>query len=397
MDHEQNDDLEKLLHSMPKVEDTRSKDEILERLKNDKRLSEKPVTPLRQKRRIVPFTAAAAALLLIAILVPSFMNSMNTGEQSADVGIPTNESKIALDEDAEIENYSRDASSEFASSLAGTSQFAVYPADLNGGAIMHIGLQDAQAVSIPVSILLTKEQLEAKGLTGSSTDLELYKAFADELDEQSLGFQPMHPIDATFSESEGQLSVFLNNKHKYDLSAAANEVFLHSLVQTFPSYRTINIFNESGSPVEFDQVGQLEPLHQQGVEEHTPFYVYKQENGQELLSPNFMQQAESFEEALHLMQTAPNDLFAPTIPKKFNFTVSQKKGIAVVTFSDTVQLDSLAMNEASHLIDALTLTAASFGVQLKLNHVEPLDWNGLNFREPLPRAMGSNPLPFISK
>ena len=400
MDHERkDDDLEKLLHSMPKMDDTRSKDELLQRLKNDKRLTDISVTPIRKKRRIAPVIAAVAVILLVAILIPSFMNSMNTGKQSADQAMPKSDSKLAPAEaiEEEVENFARDASPESAALMDGASQYAVFPADLDGGTIMNIGLQDAQAVSIPVSILLTKEELESKGLTVSSTDLELYNAFAEELDEQSLGFEPVHPIDATFTESGDRLSVFLNDKHKYDLSAAKQEVFLHVLMQSFPSYAEINILDAAGNPAEFDQVGQLEPIHKQRVEWHTPFYVYQQGNGQELLSPGFMQQAGSFEEALRLMQTAPNDLFAPSIPKELNFTVKLKDGVAEVTFSDTVQLDSMPMNEASQMIDALLLTASSFDVQLKLSPVEPLDWNGLNFSETLPQAIGSNPLPFINK
>ncbi len=400
MDQERkDDDLEKLLHSMPKIEDTRSKDELLRRLKNDQRLTDISVTPVRKKRRIVPVIAAVAAVLLVAILIPSFLNSMNSGKQSADQAMPKSDSKIAPAEsiEEEVENFSRDASSESAALMGGASQYAVFPADLDGGTIMNIGLQDAQAVSIPVSILLTKEELESKGLTVSSTDLELYNAFAKELDEQSLGFEPLHPIDAIFTENGDRLSVFLNDKREYDFSAAKQEVFLHALMQTFPSYREINILDASGNPAEFDQVGQLEPVHKQSVEWHTPFYVYQQENGQELLSPVSMEQAGSFEEALRLMQTAPNDLFAPTIPKELNFTVKLEDGIAEVTFSDTVQLDSMPMNEASRMIDALLLTASSFDVQLKLSHVEPLDFNGLNFKETLPEAIGSNLLPFINK
>lgn len=396
MDHERkDDDLENLLHSMPKIEDTRSKDELLQRLKDDQRLMDISVTPVRKKRRIVPVIAAVAAVLLVAILIPSFLNSMNLGKQSADQAMPKSDSKVAPAESIEekVENFTRDASSESAALMGGASQYAVFPADLDGGTIMNIGLQDAQAVSIPVSILLTKEELESKGLTVSSTDLELYNAFAKELDEQSLGFEPLHPIDATFTENGDRLSVFLNDQRKYDFSAAKQEVFLHALMQTFPSYREINILDASGNPAEFDQVGQLEPVHKW----RTPFYVYQQENGQELLSPVSMEQAGSFEEALRLMQTAPNDLFAPTIPKELNFTVKLKDGIAEVTFSDTVQLDSMPMNEASRMIDALLLTASSFDVQLKLSHVEPLDFNGLNFRETLPEAIGSNPLPFINK
>ncbi|MCM3756840.1 hypothetical protein M3197_04990 [Sporosarcina aquimarina] len=401
MNHEQKvDELEKLLHSMPKIKDERSKEEVLERLKNDKRLTKTPAVPLRKKSRVVPLIVAVAAVLLVAILIPTFMSSMDTGKQSADEASIESDSEgvpATAREDEEMENFSKDFSSKSAVSMGDDSQYAVYPADLDGGRILHIGLQDAQAVSIPVSILLSKEQLEAKGVTEDSTDLEIYKAFAGELDEEALGFEPMHPLDATFSEKGDQLTVLLSDTHGYDLSAATQEVFLHSLMQTFPSYRNIRILDGYGQPADFDQVGELEPIDIQTELTNTPYYVYTLEDGQQVLSPNFMQQAESFKEALNLMQTAPNDLYDPVIPKEMDFTVTVNEGIAEVKFNNVVQLDSMPLDVASQLIDGLTLTAASFNLQLKVVNVEPLDWNGLNFRGLLPKAIGANPMPFILK
>ncbi|MGG0642719.1 hypothetical protein ABE021_02075 [Sporosarcina gallistercoris] len=397
MDHKQeDDDLEKLLHSMPKIKDTRSKEEVMKRLGNDERLLTTPLKPLRKRGKIAPLLVAAAAVLLVAVLIPSFMNSMDNGTHSADEatiqesrGVPA-----TAREEKETENFSRDATAEPSAFKGNTSQYAVYPADLQGGRIVHMGVQGGQAVALPISILLTREQIEAEGLTESSTELELYKAFIGLVDEQALGFEPFQPMDATYTEKGDQLNVVLNDTHAYDQSSSAQELFLQSLMQTFPSYREIHILDGSGNPAEFDQVGQLEPLRMQGVQAHTPYYVYRQKNGQEYLSPNFMQQAASFEEALKVMQIAPNDLFAAAIPEELDFTVTEKYGVAEVEFSERVRFDTMDLEEASRLIDALTLTAASFDVQLKLSNVEPLEWNGWDFRKPLPTALGANPVQY---
>lgn len=394
------DDLEKLLNSMPNRKDIRSKDEVLKRLKSDERLLSKQLTSLRKTRRIVPLIVIAAAILLVTVMIPSFMNSLDLGEQIADeVSMQENSKGMpeTASEEAEMEGLSRDASTEFAAEKRDKGRDAIYPADLNGGRILHLGLRDENAVSIPVSVILTQEQVEARGLTDSSSDLDLYEAFAGSLDAEALGFEPMQPISAKFTEEGDRLNVLLNDAHEYDASTAKQEVFLHSLMQTFPSYREIHILDDSGNPAVFDQVGQLEPLRRQGAQSHTPYYVYRQENGQELLSPNFMQQTDSFEEALSQMQIAPNDLFEPVIPKEWEFKVVVKDGIADLEFNDTIQLDSMGTQEASQLIDALTLTASSFDVQLKLSNVEPLNWNGLNFTEALPDALGPNPVSFIEK
>lgn len=398
MDHKrEDDDLERLLYSLPKTKDARSKEEVMKRLENDERLLNAPSKPLRKQRRIVPLLVAAAAVLTVAMLIPSFMNSIDERTQSADKALIKESEGVPATarEEKDMETFSRDASTETSSFEGSISQYAVYPADLDGGRILHMGVQGDQAVALPISILLTREQIEAKGLTESSTELELYKAFAGLLDERAMGFEPFHPLDATYIEKGDQLNVFLNETHAYDQSSAAQELFLHSLMQTFPSYREIHILDSSGNPAEFDQVGQLEPIQMQGVQAHTPYYVYRQENGQEYLSPNFMQRAASFEDALRIMQIAPNDFYAPAIPEELNFTVTEKYGVAEVEFNESVQFDSMDVDEASQLIDALTLTAASFDVQLKLNNVVPLEWNGWDFRKPLPNVLGPNPVPFM--
>ncbi|MDW0109106.1 hypothetical protein [Sporosarcina aquimarina] len=393
-----NDKLEELLRSMPKQADYRSKEEILERLKQDDRNFERRVQSRKKKIRWIPGIVAAAALLLLAILIPSLMNSGSPGYQSAEQAESetTSQDKAQTAEDRSADNeLSKAPASESARFMKDTPQYAAYPIDVQDSKVLHLGLQDAQAVSIPISIMLTKDQLDEKGLTESSTDLELYNAFSEEIDESALGFEQLHPLDATFEEQGDELKVYLNVSHKYDQSSATQEVFFHSLFQTFPMYKTIAILDTSGKPAVFDQIGTLETLHIDGYETQTPYYIYKQESGKEFLSPNFMQPADSFKSALSEMKKKPNDLFEPIIPKGLEFTVSSTDDVATVEFKNKLNLDSMDMKETSQLIDGLALTAASFGIQVQLTNIEPLDWNGLDFREHLPVPIGANPMPLI--
>lgn len=393
-----NDKLEKLLRSLPKQSDRRSKEEIFERLKQDDRNFEQFVQIGKKKNRWIPGIVAAAAITLVAILIPSLMNSGSPGHHSADQATSetTSLDETQLAEDRSITNeLSKEPSSKSADLMQDTPQYATYPIDIQGGRTLHLGMQDPQAVSIPVSIMLTKDQLDEKGLTKSSTDLELYNSFSEEIDESALGFEQLHPLDATFEEQGDELKVYLNDSHEYGQSSAAQGVFLHSLLQTFPMYKTISVLDASGKPAVFDQVGTIETLHTDGGEAHTPYYIYKQGSGKELLSPNFMQAANSFESALSEMKKGPNDLFTPIIPKGLEFTVTSTKNAATVEFKNKLKLDSMDIKEASQLIDGLALTASSFGVQVQLTNIEPLDWNGLNFREYLPDPIGANPMQLI--
>ena len=111
-----------------------------------------------------------------------------------------------------------------------------------------------------------------------------------------------------------------------------------------------------------------------------------------MLTPYYEQKEQSFIDALHFMQSSPNGLLSSVIPEQIKFTVSTHENIAEVVFSEKVNLDDMTFVEASQFIDAITLTAASFGLDIKLTNLEPLQWNGLNFNETLPKALGANSL-----
>lgn len=384
---------------MPKQRDNRTKEEISERLKKDDRLNVQDVRAIKKKRRFLPIGVATAALLIIALLTPSLIGSLDTNKQTADYSNVERSSKDVsrvTKDDSSMNESSSNGIAKSSLSMQDTTQYAYFLNETDGGIVWNVGLQDAQAISIPVSIWFSAKQLKEKGLSTSATDLELYNAFATELDEEMMGFEMMHPFDATFTEKDKILNVFLNDKHSYDTSTAAQEVFMDALKQTFPNYSEIRLADANGEPVEFDQVGAVEPIHAIGQHAHTPYYLYTQEDGREYLSPNAMQQADSFEEALLLMQSAPNELFAPIIPESLKFTVATSEKVVEVTFKEQVMLDEMGIQEASQFIDGLALTARSFGVKLKLTNIDPSNWNGIDFNEPLPEAVGANPivLPF---
>lgn len=240
--------------------------------------------------------------------------------------------------------------------------------------------------------MLTKKQLEEQELAADATQLELYQAFAKEIDEQSLGFEEFHPYQELLTEDEQQLSILLDDSHNFDHSAATQEVFLTSLMETFTSYQEIRIMDQTGKPAEFDLVGELETIELAGELAHTPYFKFKQDDGKVLLSPNFMQRANSFEEALRLMKTSPNDFFSSVIPEELNFTVSTEGQTAEVLFTDRILLNEMENTNANQFIDAIALTASSFGLSVKLTNVEPIEWNGLNFNSPLPETLGANPI-----
>ncbi|WP_040286754.1 hypothetical protein [Sporosarcina koreensis] len=388
--------LEKLLRSLPEQKDTRSREEILKRLQDDGRLSGKPSIPSRRRKkwRIPAAAAAAAVLLAAALLVPAFLDRQNGSRESADAVLEDRDDKAADQKLGNTQDESEKSMPAESRMMMETDEFAlkqaVYADELDGRRILHIGLQDSQAVSLPVSLTLTGEQLSEKGLAGDSTDLEIYRVFAGELDEETLGFEDYHPYQAELKEEGARLDVLLDDDHGYDRSAAAIEVFFHSLQQTFPSYEEIRILDSSGNPAEFDEMGTVPPIHPSKLPK-TPYFVYTKYDKSQLLAPSFMQRADSFAEAVSAMQTEPNDLFTSPIPAGTHLEAEQSGQLATVTFDPALSLGELGKEQADLLMDSLALTAASFGLELQLRQVEPSEWNGIDLRHALPAAAGANP------
>lgn len=70
------EDIENTLTKFPKIEDTRSKDELFQAIqKRHKETTPSRMKQQRQKQWFFPAMASAAAVLLIILMIPSFMNS----------------------------------------------------------------------------------------------------------------------------------------------------------------------------------------------------------------------------------------------------------------------------------------------------------------------------------
>ena len=68
------------------------------------------------------------------------------------------------------------------------------------------------------------------------------------------------------------------------------------------------------------------------------YYVFKNGDGQEYLSPNFSLPYETLSEALNDMKIKPNDIYLPSIPKFINFDVVEDNGLAIVKFTEPLNL-----------------------------------------------------------
>ncbi len=134
------DKLEKLLHSMPKIEDNRSKELVLGNLKKDKRLQK----PRRMNpKKWMPVIVAAAALLLLSLLVPSMLR-INDGAMDDAESIKF-DMKRAID--ATTENAETEQSAETLDVSEAKESTAMTFATVESHVVLADELHDTQSFS----------------------------------------------------------------------------------------------------------------------------------------------------------------------------------------------------------------------------------------------------------
>ncbi|WP_301109980.1 GerMN domain-containing protein [Sporosarcina sp.] len=393
------DKMKTTLRNMPKVSDHRSKEEILQQLKNDPRLREEFQLEKKQKKpKWLPVLAAVAAVLLLSILVPTFL------KQSSQVSMDKATNESSKMDDAALDNSAQRAQSESAESNMAdqaatfsrgapeTPHYAVYPNDVIDHQAFHIGLATNQATIVPVTFLIPKEQAEADLHTEKPDAVALYNQYAGEIDEESLGFTSYHPYNADVSSNGNQILMKLSDDHSYDIGSAALEMLNLSVQDTFYGFDEVQFLKKDDSPVTFDQVGKAgKPVKLTSAQKQQAYYRFTQENGEELLSSNFGKSFDTAKQALKAMKENPNDLYSSVIPQGIDFTVTEDKKTVLVRFAKPTDLEGLEIEDAMQMIEGILLTAASFDQQVEFEQLVQEQWIDFDFTKPLPKPVGANP------
>lgn len=405
--------IDQLLSQAPKIKDTRSKEEVLKRLKKDH--IETVVLPKKQ-RKWAPPAVAVAALITLTVLAATFLNQTTSLHESTESTMQMDARDGSEVKETDVKGNERVDSNEPAMKIAGSGDeeatemmtiiesseshgTAVYPNEISDEVtIFNIGLAGDAANSVPVTFLIPNSQIKDDfGDTDPST-LDLYQTYASRLDEEALGFIDYHPYKGTFAIDGNTIIHTLQQGHRYDLASGTITVFLQSLLETFQNYSELVFKNEDGSAVVFNQAGEpSKPLKFNSGVNHYNYFLFRQTDGREYVTPNFGQPINSLSEALQLMKKNPNDVYSSVIPQGVNFEVIQEKEKTLIKFTKPLDLEQFDKNTAMHMIDGMLLTGASFGEPLQFENVVQANWNGFDFTQPLPIPIGANETSFILK
>lgn len=174
-------DIESYLRKLPKMTDERSKEDVLKRLKADNRLH----IPQQKSRKVfkwIPVAVAIAAVFFVIILWPSL-----DGEEAKQDMVMESTANDMETRDGESMIFSDDAKSI---------EYIVLKESLGDDVYFQMNLM-AQSQVVPVTIMLSKEQVEAAFPQGEVTEASLYERYAEEVDIQALGFDTYAEKDDT--------------------------------------------------------------------------------------------------------------------------------------------------------------------------------------------------------
>ena len=397
MSHEKwdEDKIEELLKNAPKIHDHRSKDEVFERLKKDGHFDGKPPKMVTKKKRrnILPGFISVAAILLLAILIPSFLKGEEEATNSNTDNVLMEMESADIEENKEI-SLPDDSEGITVMNAEEDIKTAVYPEQLEGNTVFRIGLASDAADSIPITILIPDEKIVEDFGKKEPSQVELYNEYAPKLNEKKIGFIDYHPYVGEISEEGNKVIHKLPEDHEYDMASASLSTYFGTLQDTFTNYERVEFVKEDDTPVIFSEVGEEYPLIMNKESAQFNYFKYVQQDGAEYLAPNFREKYATVEEALKALKVKTNDIYETVILPGVDYSVKVEGQVVKVSFTPKLDLEKYNKVEAMQMIEGILLTGASFQKQIQFENIVQRNWEGFNFTKPLPIPVGPNEVPY---
>lgn len=386
------DKLESLLHSMPKIEDDRSKEQIFDRLKQDQRLKK----PRRMNpKKWMPIIVAAAALLLFGLIVPSMLNH-NEG------AIEDSSAPQAFKTGPEIESSTENETTEEAADIFGVSEakesramnFAAFEShvvladELHDAQAFQVGLVESANV-VPITFLIPESVIHSDFPQGNPTVVELYNKYAAELPEAELGFDDYHPYKGKLYVENGILHHQIPDGHTYDLSSATSEVYFKSMRDTFSDFDKLQLIDGNGNPTSFTSSGKSKAYE---LKQPFPYYRYTMPSGKLYLAPyNPVNSTDTVAEGLAAMKEVNGDIVESLVPENVDYDVRMDDEEAVITFKERLDVTAFDQSALNQMIEGFMLTAKEYDKQIRLENVVQESFGNYDLTKALPKPIGSNP------
>lgn len=119
------------------------------------------------------------------------------------------------------------------------------------------------------------------------------------------------------------------------------------------------------------------------------YHKYIALNGETYLTSN-VNTVTTISEAFEQMKKQESDLYIPAIPNEITYSYRDDNGISIIQFDDPLDLTALDQKDATLMIEAFALTAASFETEVKLENVVQQHWEEFDLTTTLPKPLGPN-------
>lgn len=388
------EEIKNLLKRMPSVQDKKSKEEWYQQISSRLELDDK-----KQRRKnifkqpwVLPSFAAVAVVLILSIMSPNlfFQNGMNDSAQLMDnspndagsnnmAALPKNDgNNESLPSDhmgiMELQNL----------------QSHISPLDSeNTRSIQYVFPSENFLYNVPVTVISNKEQ----------TKEEMYQQLQEDQSEWlgQWGLQNTFFQDVTFEFDDDAATIHVQIPQSFFTSngSGIEYLFYKALYQMFGNteYKKMVFIDENGEVgVDFPHIGDS----MEEVTIHQPmnelYYLYKEnEDAMGMLVP-VESETKDVESAVQSLKNTNDDpLLLSVIPENLEIDRAETLNDEIVTVEFSEGTTLLAVQEHLTMIEAILLTAKSFGyneVQFANTGIESL----ANYDLTKPISVPTNPI-----
>lgn len=371
--------LEELLRNMPKIEDNRDPRDIYQNITI--KLNKK-----KQRSWIIPSVASAAAILLFAILTPTFINWNDSAEESMEkstasesseqILMDREENKTSIAEDSNneenMEIMKKESEEEISMSTfeVEESYIALYDTDINNGNVYTFAIPDNQAQNVvPISVVVPKEE--------GKEAIDQFNETMSVLQEEQWGLSDYYPMNAeiSFDERESSLKVNVPTGHIYGDGSAAELAFKEVLEEAANTVglSKVSLYTDNQPGIEFGNQGNVTDLNVSKDGNRAFYFYYPTVNAEKPYLVPYQQPFNDIEDALDAMkENIDTHGLKASIPEDINIDgASSKEQVLTLQLDEGSQID----NEPSmiYTIEAILLTAKDFKfekVKIEYNKME---------------------------
>ena len=340
--------IDSLLSSMPDIQDERLESDILMRLKQDERLHPPRRT---MSKKWIPAVVAMAALLIFSLFIPSMLRQNDSAMYDNANDVPGNSSSQAKmsmdhaedsmhDEDAEVASVDKPEAEAFNAAVTRMmpENHVLLQEDLQGFQPLEVDLVADEGTTVPITVLIPTERVATDFPQGQPDSETLSNEYATTIPETVPGFEEYH----------------VNNEASNQMERATN-----------------------GNP--------------------QPYYKIVMPSGQSYLTPSETGHVLTVEGALLAMKEVQNATLEKLVPETIMYGVQEQDGVAVITFTEPLDLSVMDQGEVNAMLEGFMLTAKSFNKQVRLENVIQTTFLRYDLTTVLPEPVGVNPIYFSER